>query len=178
MDIVIKQLTKDYIKDINQFDETFTVDSVIQLKVEHEEICYTIHPIPPYTKMYPIEETDYDAFIDQEDQILYLALLNERVVGQITVQKAWNNYAYIDDLKVDRSLRGKGIGAQLMTQAIAWARAKGTPGLSLETQNNNVRACRFYEKMGFKIGGFDRFLYKGIKDHNFDEIAIYYYLLF
>ena len=35
------------------------------------------------------------------------------------------------------------------------------PGIMLETQNNNVAACKFYEKCGFVIGGFDFLGYKG-----------------
>ena len=36
------------------------------------------------------------------------------------------------------------------------------PGIMLETQNNNVAACKFYEKCGFVIGGFDFLVYKGL----------------
>ncbi len=63
-----------------------------------------------------------------------------------------------------------------MQEAIAWARSKQLPGIMLETQNINVAACRFYESCGFKLGGMDRFLYKGISK-DLDEIALYWYLL-
>lgn len=52
----------------------------------------------------------------------------------------------------------------------------GMAGIMLETQNNNVRACKFYESCGFVIGGFDSYFYKGL-DNESDEIAIYWYLL-
>jgi ribosomal protein S18 acetylase RimI-like enzyme len=47
----------------------------------------------------------------------------------------------------------------------------------LETQNNNLPACRFYEHCGFTLSGFDRNLYKGINKDT-EEIALYWYLLF
>jgi ribosomal protein S18 acetylase RimI-like enzyme len=47
----------------------------------------------------------------------------------------------------------------------------------LETQNNNVRACYFYESCGFRIGGFDNLLYRGL-DPDTDEVAIYFYFQF
>jgi ribosomal protein S18 acetylase RimI-like enzyme len=58
-----------------------------------------------------------------------------------------------------------------------WARDKGCPGMMLETQNNNVAACRFYESCGFELGGFDAYLYKGL-NRTTDEIALYWYLMF
>lgn len=47
----------------------------------------------------------------------------------------------------------------------------------LETQNNYVRACKFYEDSGFKIGGFDNYLYRGQKA-NTDVVAIFWYFHF
>lgn len=46
------------------------------------------------------------------------------------------------------------------------------PGIMLETQNNNVAACKFYEKCGF-----DFLVYKGLDMQN-DEVALYWYLHF
>jgi len=48
------------------------------------------------------------------------------------------------------------------------------PGIMLETQNNNVKACRFYESCGFVIGGVDFHVYKGI-DPDSREAAVYWY---
>ncbi len=47
----------------------------------------------------------------------------------------------------------------------------------LETQDNNVGACKFYESCGFQLKGFDTSLYKAI-DQVKNEIALYWYLLF
>jgi ribosomal protein S18 acetylase RimI-like enzyme len=51
------------------------------------------------------------------------------------------------------------------------------PGLMLETQNNTHAACLLYEKHGFRLGGIDRFLYRGI-DPRSREIALFWYLDF
>jgi len=48
------------------------------------------------------------------------------------------------------------------------------PGLMLETQNNNLAACAFYEKHGFRLGGIDRCLYQGL-DPQSSEIALFWY---
>ncbi|MBP1701359.1 MAG: acetyltransferase [Chloroflexi bacterium] len=60
---------------------------------------------------------------------------------------------------------------------IRWAKARGFPGIMLETQNNNVAACRLYERTGMQLGGFDKYLYKGITPDT-EEIALYWYLIF
>jgi streptothricin acetyltransferase len=46
----------------------------------------------------------------------------------------------------------------------------------LETQNNNVGACKLYEACGFTLGGFDRYLYRGEMPDT-REIALFWYLM-
>ncbi|WP_114792945.1 hypothetical protein U0035_03450 [Niabella yanshanensis] len=49
----------------------------------------------------------------------------------------------------------------------------GLSTIRLETQNTNVTACRFYEKYGFKPGGYDQYLYDAIKSQDKKEIALF-----
>ena len=99
------------------------------------------------------------------------------MAGQIGVVKHWNAYAWIDDFFVDIHFRRHGVGCALMQKAVDWAKARHLPGIMLETQDVNVAACRFYEKFGFTLRGFDAFLYKGLNP-NTDEIALYWYMVF
>ena len=64
----------------------------------------------------------------------------------------------------------------LFCQAKQWARERNLAGIMLETQNNNVSACKFYERCGFRLEGFDQYLYKGVNLET-DEIALYWYLI-
>ncbi|MNI04710.1 TDP-fucosamine acetyltransferase [compost metagenome] len=93
------------------------------------------------------------------------------------MKKNWNRYALIDMIQVDKQFRRHGIGRQLMEQAKRWALERGLPGVMLETQSINVRACKFYERCGFVIGGFDQYVYKGIPAVS-GEVAVYWYLHF
>ena len=70
-----------------------------------------------------------------------------------------------------------GVGRALMDRAIAWAVERGLPGVRAETQSNNVPACKLYESCGFRLGGFDRDLYRGL-DEGTTEVALFWYLLF
>jgi len=78
---------------------------------------------------------------------------------------------------VDAQFPAAGTCRALIARAVEWAKAKNLPGIMLETQNNNVAGCKLYEKCGFKLGGFDRYLYRGLTPAT-DEIALYWYLIF
>jgi GNAT superfamily N-acetyltransferase len=55
------------------------------------------------------------------------------------------------DLRVRPDRRGEGIGTQLFRRACEWARGRGCSRLKIETQNTNVRACRFYMNQGCRL---------------------------
>lgn len=78
---------------------------------------------------------------------------------------------------LDVSIRGHGYGKMLLDEVLMWARQLGVAGVRLESQSNNVAACRFYKRYGFKFGGYDEYLYRGIPQ-NKQETAIFWYYLF
>ena len=57
---------------------------------------------------------------------------------------------YVDDLCVDESARGKGIGRQLMEYARDYAAAQGCHNLTLHVWEGNPAAQAFYSSMGMK----------------------------
>ena len=62
---------------------------------------------------------------------------------------------YIDDLCVDQTIRGKGIGRTLYDAALAMARENGCYNVTLNVWSCNPTALRFYESLGMaqqKIG--------------------------
>ncbi|MHA6533921.1 GNAT family N-acetyltransferase [Paenibacillus sp. BAC0078] len=164
-------------------EDSFTVDSVLVLSFKENQFSYTVKDIPSYEKRYmedrsePEDTTDYSGYINSPDQAVYLAFAKQQAVGYIMLKKNWNNYALIEMIQVDKRFRRHRVGSQLMEQAKRWALERGLPGIMLETQSNNVRACRFYEKCGFVIGGFDLCVYRGIQEVS-EEVAVYWYLYF
>jgi ribosomal protein S18 acetylase RimI-like enzyme len=177
MDITLQDLSAQSSHDLNRCDGAFTVDSKLVLRAENDVISYTVVDVPPYQKRYPPTYTDYRAFLGQLDKAIFFAYVDGELAGQIILFRNWNGYAYIDDIVVDAGYRRRGVGRALINQAIAWAKSRELPGIMLETQNINVAACLFYQHCGFQIGGFDRYLYRGL-DADTDEIAIYWYLTF
>jgi streptothricin acetyltransferase len=63
-----------------------------------------------------------------------------------------------------------------MDAAVGWARERGLHGVSLETQDNNLVACRFYLKYGFRLGGADCLVYDAFEAVR-NEIALYFYYI-
>jgi len=65
------------------------------------------------------------------------------------------DWALLWDIRVRPEVRRQGIGTKLLRRAADWARQRGCTQLKIDTQNINVRACRFYAKQGCKLGGID-----------------------
>ena len=65
-----------------------------------------------------------------------------------------------------------------MQSAVLWAKKAELCGLALETQDNNLLACRFYAKCGFVIGAVNTMLYKNFEKPWSDESAVFWYMKF
>ena len=137
-------------------------------------ISEVLYPTP-YMKTYPDDEFDPKIYIDNPNETAFIAMLDGQRVGSVRVGRRWNKNAFIDDLVVDKAHRGRGVGTMLMDAAVNWGKENGYHGISLETQDNNLLACRFYLKYGFKLGGIDRHSYDAFPNRS--ETALYFYLL-
>lgn len=58
--------------------------------------------------------------------------------------------SYIMSLFVKESCREKGIGLQLVKKALESAEKRGVIEVHVDTEENNVKAIKFYEKQGFR----------------------------
>ena len=125
-------------------------------------------------KTYPPDPFEPADYMDSPDKALFLALAGEACLGRIRIGKSWNGDGRVEDLAVRRPCRGRGVGTALMDAAVAWAEEKGLDGLTLETQDNNLPACRFYLKYGFVLGGIDARVYHHTPHRK--ETALYFYL--
>ena len=70
-----------------------------------------------------------------------------------------DDVAVLWDIRVAPGQRGTGVGSALFTAVEGWAGARGGRWLEIETQNVNIAACRFYQRMGCNLGAIDRFAY-------------------
>lgn len=177
MTILIFEADQHTIQQVKKEGSSFQVNSKLVLHAENGRISYTVADVPAYTKQYGMDEFDPLSYLDQPDKGILFAYVDEELAGQIRLHKFWNGYAYVDDIAVDEKYRQQGVGLKLMESAVEWAKAKGFPGIMLETQDNNVPACKLYETCGFVLGGFDLYAYRNSPEVR-GEIALYWYLIF
>jgi GNAT superfamily N-acetyltransferase len=69
----------------------------------------------------------------------------------------------------------KGTGIVLFRHAAEWARRRGCSQLKMETQNVNVPACRFYARMGARLGEIRRYGYAAIPGVAHEVMLCWYY---
>ena len=93
------------------------------------------------------------AIVDNPHSVLFLAELDGAVVGSLTLAfyriptglKAW-----IEDVVVDESARGHGVGEALNLAAIDEARARGAKNVSLTSRPSREAANRLYQRLGYE----------------------------
>lgn len=77
----------------------------------------------------------------------------------VTMLEGRRDLAVIWDLRVAPHVRRHGVGRTLFAAAERWANGRGCRRLVVETQNNNVAACRFYARQGCALGAVHRDAY-------------------
>jgi len=158
-------------------DFSFEVSAYAQAEREVPVAEWALRRIVPYRKCYGIDPEEFSSYRNAADSEIFMAFLDDQPVGHIVVSTNWNGYGHIDELAVHAPARRHGVARALLDVAQFWSRKKGLPGVMLETQNNNLGACRLYERCGYVVGGVDHLRYRGI-DPQTAEVAIFWYRLF
>ena len=120
---------------------------------------------------FPDEPYDFDAMA--AEYTVFGAFEGEECIGLVLLKSAWMKYMYVEDLKVNRARRCRGVGKALMDAAMAEAVGQGYRGLYLVAQDNNLVACRFYLGLGYRIGGFDNQTYRGTSQDGTGDLYFY-----
>ena len=144
-----------------------------QKKVEE----WPLDVITPYRKCYGIAPDEFASYRDGPASAVFMAYLENQPVEHVVVSTHWNGFAHVDELAVIARARRHGVAKSLLDVVKFWSHKKNLPGIMLETQNNNIGACRLYERCGYQVGGIDRLRYRGIDPHT-AEVAIFWYMLF
>jgi GNAT superfamily N-acetyltransferase len=100
--------------------------------------------------------------IADPDVTLLVALDGDHIVGTTTVIVYTTPFwikARLDEVVVDQSARGLGVGEALVKAALALARDKGAQIAELQSGRGPARdaAHRLYERLGFRIRDSDLF---------------------
>ena len=119
-------------------------------------------------------EQDGYTFVEEEARAAALMLINdahlgrlfvtcegERVVGYVAVALGFSfeyrgREAFVDELLIAESHRGRGLGREALEVAEAYCRDMGVNALHLEVERHRERAQELYRRRGYE--DFDRFL--------------------
>lgn len=110
-----------------------------------------------------------DGFGDEPAFIGLVAHSDHDIIGYLLLQFGYDTdqsrrLAYVDDLFVSESWRGRGVGKALMTRAADTARSHGAQALWWGVHELNERAFRFYENLGARYVKGIRFMSIGVHD--------------
>lgn len=101
-------------------------------------------------------QKDLERIIALQNSILFTAedeKLSNKIVGVLTlaiINIPTGMLARIEDVVVDKSARGKGIGEKITIAAIEKAKELGIKKIDLTSNPNRVAANRLYQRLGFK----------------------------
>ncbi|WP_430384218.1 GNAT family N-acetyltransferase [Archangium violaceum] len=157
-------------------DFSFEVTAEATGPFDGDSIGPIVPVVPCYIKSYGFDPDELADYLGRTDRTLFVAEAEGCPIGYAAVSQGWNHYAIIDDIAVDAAHRRFGAARLLMDAAVEWAAHAGARGVRLETQSNNIAACRFYKRYGFVLGGYDRYLYQALHPGT-REIALFWYLL-
>lgn len=90
-----------------------------------------------------------DAYLPASE--VYVALLQEAVIGALVLYPATGDTLEIKTIAVDERMQGKGIGSLLIREAIAVALKKHYSVISVATANSSIAPLYLYQKHGFDI---------------------------
>ena len=112
-------------------------------------------------KIYEIEKESVDVawtkeqligLIGNPDVVARVGLID----GEVVCSYSFNiiiDEGDVNNLSVDKSWRGKGIGNLLIEDMILSAKCKNLQNITLEVNENNAVAINLYNKYGFKVEG-------------------------
>jgi len=106
------------------------------------------------------------ALISAESSLVYIARFPDEyvtIVGILTLviyRVPTGIRAHIEDVVVEESMRGNGIGEELIRHALRVARDSGADGVALTSNPKREAANRLYQRLGFKIWETNLYYYK------------------
>ena len=119
-----------------------------------EELLAACHRLIPQlsSSAAPITVDELAEIVNGESTIMFVARVDNQIVGLLTLAvfriptavRAW-----IEDVVVDSSARGHGVGEALNLAAIAEAKRRGAKTVDLTSRPSREAANRLYQRIGF-----------------------------
>ena len=119
-----------------------------------EELVAACHQLIPQlsSSAQPIKVSELAEIINSDSTLMFVARIDNKIVGLLTLAifriptavRAW-----IEDVVVDSSARGHGVGEALNHAAIAEAKRRGAKTVDLTSRPSRQAANKLYKRLGF-----------------------------
>ena len=135
------------------------IKEILRLLSQVLEVHASIRPDLFISGTTKYTDEELKKIIYDDNKPIFVAVEDDKVLGYVFCEiddfpkrNAMVAYKslYIDDLCVDESERGNGIGKQLFKYAKEFAKEINCYDITLNVWEGNNSACEFYEKMGLK----------------------------
>lgn len=100
----------------------------------------------------PPQSSELQEIVSSDSSVLFIARVDGKIVGSLTLATfriPTGLRAWIEDVVVDSSARGHGVGEALNQAALAEARGRGAVTVDLTSRPSREAANRLYQKLGF-----------------------------
>jgi ribosomal protein S18 acetylase RimI-like enzyme len=102
----------------------------------------------------PLDAAAVEHLVRWNGNSVLIARIDGEIVGMLTLVTfpiPTGLRAWIEDVVVDGSARGRGVGAALTLEAVRIARAAGARTVDLTSRPTREAANRLYERLGFEV---------------------------
>lgn len=171
-EILIRLIKKENAADINIKNEPFKLFGRMLPSYQNGKWSYSVVENEQIEwDVFPDENYNYEKM--EKDYVFIGAYDGDECIGLAILQKQWNKYIYLYDLKVKGSYRCKHAATKMIDKCCEYASQHGYRGIWTIGQDNNLAACLFYINNGFRIGGLDTEVYIGTKLEGNADIYFY-----
>ena len=94
-----------------------------------------------------------EVIVNSDASLIFMAEENNEILGTLTLvfnKIPTGDKVWIEDVVVDKSARGKGVGVKLLQFSIAYAKSRGIKNINLTSSPDRVAANNLYRKLGFQ----------------------------
>ncbi len=101
----------------------------------------------------PPSRAHLESIVSSGSSVLLVARVDGECVGSLTlgfIRIPTGLKAWIEDVVVDDSMRGRGLGERLVREGIEVARGRGAKSVELTSNPKREAANRLYQRVGFE----------------------------
>jgi ribosomal protein S18 acetylase RimI-like enzyme len=128
-----------------------------ELKSASEEAVREINDLLPQLRDDandpPATIAELQHIVESEDVVMVVAKDGEKIIGMATLyimQKLGKRTGIVEDVVVDSSYRGQGLGERVMQKLLEISRMRALKSISLTSRPSRIAGNKLYQKLGFQ----------------------------